>query len=95
MGASEWLMSKNVPLTAATACAPLSPDFMTSLVAALPATTPVSATSTERLFSVRSAVSTLPPFQPSSSRREKLVSSRPGATRLVWAERRAEPSAPN
>ena len=74
-------MSKKVPLTAATARSPRSPACITSVSGERPVTVPSSVTSTERVDSVRSAVRTLPSFQPPSSRREKVVRSRPGATR--------------
>src|SRR5690625_5848720 len=74
-------MSKKVPLTAATARSPFSPDRITSVNGARPVTEPPSATSTDSVDSSRSAVSTLPSFQPPSSSRENVVRSRPGATR--------------
>ena len=73
-------MSKKVPLTAATARSPCSPEAITSCSGARPETESPWATSSESVGTSRSAVSTLPSFQPPSSRREKFVRSRPGAT---------------
>ncbi|RLV54908.1 hypothetical protein D9V41_13905 [Aeromicrobium phragmitis] len=91
VGALELLMSKNDAFTAATAWLARA----NSLTVEVCVTVPASTTSMLSVGVVRSAVSTLPSFQPSSSRREKLVRSRPGATRSVTAERRTDPSAPN